>query len=78
MIGLLGGTLGVSISYVGSWGVNKFLATAVLGPGSRLSIIPLWLVGAALAFSVLVGVVFGLLPANRGVKISALEAIKHD
>ena len=23
-------------------------------------------------------VVFGLLPANRGVKISALEAIKHD
>ena len=50
----------------------------MLGPGSKLSIIPLWLVGIALAFSVLVGVVFGLLPANRGVKISALEAIKHD
>ena len=78
MIGLLGGLMGVTLSYAGSLGVNKFVAEAMLGPGSKLSIIPLWLVGIALAFSVLVGVVFGLLPANRGVKISALEAIKHD
>lgn len=78
MIGLLGGVMGVSLSYAGSLGVNKFVAEAMLGPGSRLSVIPLWLVGIALAFSVLVGVVFGFLPANRGVKISALEAIKHD
>lgn len=78
MIGLLGGIMGVSLSYAGSWGVNKFVAEAMLGPGSRLSVIPFWLVAIALAFSVLVGVVFGFLPANRGVKISALEAIKHD
>ena len=36
---------------------------------------PFWM---GILVSVLVGVVFGLLPANRGVKISALEAIKHD
>lgn len=78
MIGLLGGILGVALSFGGSWAFNRFVAAAVLGGGSRLSVIPVWLVGIALAFSVLVGIVFGFLPANRAVKISALEAIKHD
>ena len=78
MIGLLGGILGVALSFGGSWAFNRFVAAAVLGGGSRLSVIPAWLVGVALAFSLLVGVVFGFLPANRAVKISALEAIKHD
>ena len=31
-----------------------------------------------MAFSMLVGVIFGFIPANRAVKISALEAIRHD
>ena len=78
MIGLLGGIMGVGLSFAGSWAFNHFAAAAMLGAGSKLSVIPLWLVGIALAFSVLVGVVFGFLPANRAVKISALEAIKHD
>ncbi len=78
MIGLLGGIMGVGLSFAGSWAFNHFAAAAMLGEGSKLSVIPLWLVGIALAFSVLVGVVFGFLPANRAVKISALEAIKHD
>ena len=78
MIGLLGGIMGVGLSFAGYWAFNHFAAAAMLGEGSKLSVIPLWLVGIALAFSVLVGVVFGFLPANRAVKISALEAIKHD
>ena len=78
MIGLLGGILGVALSFAGSWAFNRFVAQMVLGGGSRLSVIPPWLVGIALAFSLLVGIVFGFLPANRAVKISALEAIKHD
>lgn len=78
MIGLLGGIMGVGLSFAGSWAFNHFAAAAMLGEGSKLSVIPLWLVGIALAFSVLVGVIFGFLPANRAVKISALEAIKHD
>ena len=77
MIGLLGGIMGVALSFAGSWGFNHFAAGA-MGTGSKLSVIPLWLVLVALAFSILVGVVFGFLPANRAVKISALEAIKHD
>ena len=77
MIGLLGGILGVALSFGGSWAFNNFAAGA-MGAGSKLSVIPLWLVLVALGFSILVGVVFGFLPANRAVKISALEAIKHD
>ena len=77
MIGLLGGSLGVALSFGGSWAFNNFAAGA-MGAGSKLSVIPLWLVLVALGFSILVGVVFGFLPANRAVKISALEAIKHD
>ena len=77
MIGLLGGILGVALSFGGSWAFNNFAAGA-MGAGSKLSVIPLWLVMVALGFSILVGVVFGFLPANRAVKISALEAIKHD
>ncbi len=43
-----------------------------------VSVIPLWLVGAAIVFATLVGLLSGVMPANRAMKISALEAIKHE
>jgi len=43
-----------------------------------ISVIPPWLIVASLVFSTLVGLVSGFGPANRAVKISALEAIKHE
>lgn len=46
--------------------------------GTELSIIPLWLILGALVFATLVGLLSGLAPANRAVKISALEAIRHE
>ena len=48
------------------------------GGSSTISIIPPWLMLAALVFATLVGLVAGILPANKAVKISALEAIRHD
>ena len=45
---------------------------------STISVIPPWLMLAALVFATLVGLVSGILPANNAVKISALEAIRHD
>ena len=48
------------------------------GGGNTISIIPPWLMLAALVFATLVGLVAGILPANKAVKISALEAIRHD
>ena len=45
---------------------------------SPISIIPIWLVLLALAFSTIIGLISGFYPANRAVKISALEAIKNE
>lgn len=48
------------------------------GTGSKISIIPPWLVALSLVFATLIGLISGFGPANRAVKISALEAIKHE
>ena len=49
-----------------------------MGGGGQVSLIPPWLVLVAVLFGILIGLVSGFTPANRAVKISALEAIKHD
>ncbi|MEA5011255.1 MAG: ABC transporter permease [Angelakisella sp.] len=84
MIGFIGGVVGVVLSYLASYALNTFagglFADGMMGGGgtSAISVIPPWLVLFALVFSIFIGVLFGFLPANRAVKISALEAIKHD
>ena len=42
------------------------------------SIIPPWLLLGALAFATLIGLLSGVGPAGKAVKISALEAIRHE
>lgn len=46
--------------------------------GGKISIIPPWLILLALAFATMVGLLSGIAPAGRAVKISSLEAIRHD
>ena len=91
---LLGGIVGVAFSYLLSFILNNVSSMMMSGDGmssglldafgslgasgGQISIIPLWLVLAALAFSTLVGLVSGVVPANRAVKISALEAIRRE
>lgn len=90
-IGLLGGVAGVILSELISLLMNTLaakengMADAGMGMGmmepssmGATSVIPLWLVLFALAFSVLIGVASGYYPANKAVKVPALEAIKHD
>jgi ABC-type antimicrobial peptide transport system permease subunit len=47
-------------------------------PGMRLSVIPPWLILLALVFATAVGLLSGIAPANRAVRISSLEAIRHE
>ncbi|MDR0851335.1 MAG: ABC transporter permease [Clostridiales Family XIII bacterium] len=47
-------------------------------PGMKISVIPLWLILMALGFATLVGLLSGIAPANRAMKISSLEAIRHE
>ena len=93
-IGLLGGILGLIFSFIISVVINLFSFGAFGGGGVtwelikqaliggegvvRTSVIKPELVVFALVFSVLVGLVSGYQPANKAVKISALEAIRNE
>lgn len=82
LIGVLGGIFGVGLSYVLSFFVNKFSDSFgnFFGTGgeSKISIIPIWLIFAAMAFSALIGIVSGYYPARRAMNLSALEAIRTE
>lgn len=92
LIGFIGGVIGIGLSYCLSFLMNYFgvslsleggmgVSSYMMGAGdgaARISIIPPWLVVLALVFATLIGLISGFYPANRAVKISALEAIKHD
>ena len=90
LIGFFGGLAGVGISYGISYGLNYLTMSGGalsgvlgsmlggMGGGGSLSVIPLWLAGAAVLFATVIGLLSGFSPANRAVKISALEAIKHE
>ncbi|MEE0800580.1 MAG: ABC transporter permease [Gemmiger sp.] len=49
-----------------------------MGGSSKISIIPPWLLLGALLFATLIGLLSGVAPAGKAVRISALEAIRHD
>lgn len=89
MIGMLGGVAGSVVSFLASLVINLvalgsvspehlLLAAAGGGDFSRISIIPAWLYGFAVLFSVFIGLASGYYPAERAVRVSALEAIRSE
>ena len=84
MIGFLGGAIGVLISIAVSLLANLVAGTVMSSLGGAesgsitISSVPLWLVLFGIGFSVLIGVISGISPANRAVKVSALKAIHNE
>ncbi len=85
MIGLIGGLIGIGLSYAASWALNKYGAEiigAIMSGGysseaaAAASVIPLWLPLFGAAFAMAVGIVSGFIPALKATKISAIEAMK--
>lgn len=85
LIGLIGGTLGVGLSYVISYVMNdlglRFIGMpGPAGPGEKImvSLIPPWLAIAALGFAIAVGLISGVYPANRAARLRPVKAIRMD
>ncbi len=84
MIGLIGGVVGIGLSYVASWAINKYggsIFGAIMSDGmggavTKASVIPFWLPLFGAAFALLVGLMSGFFPAVKATKISAIEAMK--
>ncbi len=82
IIGFMGGFAGVAISLVVSAVLNNvglsFLSAMQSVEGGSISVIPLWLCLAAMAFSSVIGLISGYLPARRAMKLSALNALRKN
>ena len=77
-IGFIGGIVGMVISYILSYICNLFLPGLVGYEGQNISVIPMWLVLAAIGFSTLIGMLAGFFPAQRATKLSPLAAIRNE
>ena len=87
-IGFIGGLIGCVVSAIASVVINlaslgfspENILPAIVGGEevSRVSVIPPWLLLFAVVFSVFIGLGSGYYPANKAVRIPALEAIKSE
>ena len=78
LIGLMGGVIGILLSFGISHLLNQVGAAYLDGYLTTISLIPPWLVLFAVAFSIMIGLVAGIYPANQAVKLSPIEAIRNN
>lgn len=81
LIGLFGGIIGLALSFGLSHLINILGADyrgGMTGTVTNISVIPPWLIVFALIFSIMIGVLAGLYPANRAVKLSPIEAMRNN
>ena len=68
----IGGLIGIFIGYLGTLIAGKFLLDGmILWPGTAITI-------GAFAFSVVLGVIFGLYPAVKASGLQPVEALRAD
>ena len=80
-IGLIGGVVGLVLSYGISFLLNDVLnlGGAMAGmEGANISYIPPWLALASLGFAIVVGMLAGFFPSLRAMKLSPLAAIRNE
>ena len=82
IIGFCGGMVGIGLSYVVSYLLNKYApqigSMIGMSASSTISVIPLWLSVGAVIFAMFVGIISGLYPARKATKIKPLEAIRSE
>ena len=80
-MGILGGALGAGLGWmIGraiNFATNIYLQRQDIRP-ENFWVVPVWLVAAALGFSVFVSMFAGLYPASRAAKLDPVQALRHD
>jgi putative ABC transport system permease protein len=80
-IGAVGGVIGLIFAWVLGRVINIGANFYFVSQGfqkENLFTIPVWLIGAAIGFSILVSIGAGLYPADRAAKIDPTRALRHD
>ena len=80
-MGLLGGALGVLMGWLIGRVINFGTTVYLTRQGFETQdfwYVPLWLIGGAIGFSIMVSLVAGLYPASRAARLDPVEALRHD
>ena len=75
--GLLGIALGFAIGKAINVGTGFYLRNHQL-PAEPVWILPSWLIGAAIAFSIVVSLLAGLYPASRAARLDPVQTLKYE
>lgn len=76
-IGFIGGILGVGLSYGLSVVINRLVAESDFGI-AKISQIPIWLSLVSVVFAIGIGMLSGLIPSIRAMRLSPLAAIRSE
>jgi putative ABC transport system permease protein len=80
-MGLVGGLLGIALGFAIGKAINIgtgiYLRNHQL-PAEPVWILPSWLIGTAIAFSILVSLLAGLYPASRAARLDPVQTLKYE